>query len=83
MAFDPTSSAPSSLGFPIVPHDTNPVGGKCRAFWVGTGGTVVARLVEGAVDVTLKNVPAGTFMPLVVSHIRATGTTAADMVGFS
>ncbi len=83
MAFDPRDSGPTSLAFPIVPHDTNPVAGKCRGFWVGTGGTIVVRLVESAQDVTLKNVGSGTLWPFVTSHIRATGTTASDIVGFS
>lgn len=82
MAFDPTFSGPTSLAFPIVPSDSTVIA-KCRGFYVGTGGSLTIRLLESSQDVVLKNVASGSLWPLVVSHVRATGTTATDIVGFS
>jgi hypothetical protein len=63
------------------------------ALYVGTGGDVLVGIVGGdlntaiGVNATLfKNVPSGTFMPVMVSYVwdgdsSGTLTTAADIVG--
>ncbi len=47
--------------------------------FVGTGGTLVVRTAGGD-DVTLLNIADGTFIPLQVVRVFATGTTAADIL---
>lgn len=74
---------PARDAFALVPSDSAALATLPRALYVGTGGTLVVRCVDAAADVTLKNVPAGQILDLRVSHVRATGTTAADLVGLA
>lgn len=61
--------------FAITKHDINELAQVPRGIWVGTAGDVA---VDGVV---LKNVPAGTLLPVSPSKVNATGTTASDLVG--
>lgn len=64
----------------ITPHDsTNITGGITRGVYVGGAGNVAAVFKHGAV-VTFMAVPAGTILPIRVSRINATSTTATNMV---
>ena len=87
MNHDPFSSvadsliAPARLAFPIVPDDNltqNPVP---KALYVGTGGDIAVCAVGSQTDVLLRNVPSGTLIPIRIKAVRATGTSAADLVG--
>lgn len=82
---------PSAVAFPnsgpanglvaISPSDSADAAYKVRQIYVGTAGDV--RVMQGGVAVTFKNVPAGaTLGPFLVDKVMATGTTAADLVGF-
>lgn len=73
--------APSRNPLTIATHDTNPLADNPKAIYIGTGGNIVLRGVDSAADSTFKNIPSGTILPVRPSHIRATGTTAADIVG--
>lgn len=72
--------APADTAFSITPSDAADLAETTRALYVGTSGTVVVTMAAGG-DVTLANVPAGTILPLRVRRVRATGTTAAALVG--
>ena len=48
---------------------------------MGTPGDVRLLMLSGA-TVTLAGVPAGSFLPLRIRQVLASGTTAADIVGF-
>tara|TARA_R110000868_G_scaffold32613_1_gene118683 strand:- start:1301 stop:1573 length:273 start_codon:yes stop_codon:yes gene_type:complete len=76
--FAPMTS--SRKPFPIVPHDSNPLAIIPKGIYVGTGGDVVLRGVEGTGDVTYKNLPSASYIAVQASHVRATGTTASDMI---
>ncbi len=65
--------------FSIAPSDSNDLADVPRAIWVGTGGNVALAMASG--NVTLQNVPDGTMLPVRPSRVRATGTTASNMVG--
>jgi hypothetical protein len=80
-AFDQITGA-ARLAIALTPSDGTKLPRRVRGVYVGTAGNVTLQTIDGAADVVLKNVPAGTFLPLQVSYIRATGTTAADFVGF-
>jgi hypothetical protein len=79
--YSDSPSAPSSDAFAIVPHDTDPLLSVTKAIYVGTGGNVALRPVRGNTDVTYRNVPAGSYLTIRASHVRASGTTAADLIG--
>lgn len=65
----------------ITPDDTDPLTGGITALYVGGTGDVVLRAVDSGADVTFSAVPAGAILPVRASHVRATGTTATDIVG--
>lgn len=50
-----------------------------RALWVGTGGNIVVITMDGS-TITLKNVQNGTLVPIRVTRVKATSTTATDIV---
>lgn len=75
--------APAGVCFPIVPDDVAGLSEVTRAIYVGTTGNVVARAVNSTSDVTFANVPAGSILDIRVSHVRSTGTTAAQIVGLA
>lgn len=64
----------------ITPHDTDVLSFVSRFLYVGTGGDVVLRAHNSTSDVTFKAVPTGAVLPIRASHVRATGTTATDLV---
>lgn len=71
LAVTPSDSAALDAGFPV------------RGLFIGTGGNVAFRLMgdkSAAPAVVLKNVPSGTFLPVVPRHVMATGTSATDIV---
>lgn len=77
-----------SAGLQVTPSDSVPIrvntDGRVAisdGFYVGNGGDVVAVMVDGS-TVTM-TVPGGTYVPLRVQRINATGTTASGlMAGF-
>ena len=75
-----TTSAPSTKALGVTPHDTNPLTDIPKALYVGTAGNIIMRGVNGAADQLWKNVPAGAILPFRAQYIRATGTTAADLL---
>lgn len=74
-----TSRAP----FAVVPSDSVELPTIPKGLYVGTGGAVVLRGVNGAADVTFKNVASGQVIDVRAQFVRATGTTAADIVALA
>ena len=73
-------SSPATRAAAVVPHDGNALQDIPKALFVGTGGNLVVRGAAGGADVTFKNVPDGTVLPFRAQYVRATGTSAADIV---
>ncbi len=73
-------SAPARRALAVTPHDTNALTDIPKALYVGTAGNVTMRGVDGAADQLWKNVPAGALLPFRAAYVRATGTTAADIL---
>ncbi len=76
-------TAPAGVCFAIAPHDIDGLSEVTRAIYVGTGGNIVVRPADSLADVTFTNAPAGTILDIRVSHVRATGTSATDLVGLA
>lgn len=73
-------SAPATRAVAVVPHDTNALSDIPKALYVGTGGNIAARGVGGEADVVFRNVAAGSVLPFRAAFVRATGTSAADLI---
>jgi hypothetical protein len=72
--------APSRAPYPIVPSDTVALSLVPKGLYVGTGGDIVLRGVDAAVDVTYRNLADASYIAVRALYVRATGTTAADLV---
>lgn len=73
-------SAPATMAVAVVPSDTLPLPDIPKALYVGTGGSVTLRGVGGGADSVWKNVASGTILPVRVHYVRASGTSAADLL---
>lgn len=73
-------SAPATRAVAVVPNDTNALGDIPKALYVGTGGNITARGVGGGADVVFRNVATGSVLPFRAAFVRATGTSAADLL---
>lgn len=75
------AAGPSRAPFAITPNDTVPLAVIPKRIYVGTGGAVTLRGVSAAGDVTYRNVGNGVYLDVRPRFIRATGTTATDLIG--
>jgi hypothetical protein len=73
-------TAPATRAVAVAAHDVNALSDIPKALFVGSGGHLVLRGVGGGADVTFRNVADGTVLPVRAQFVRATGTTAADIV---
>lgn len=64
----------------ITPSDTVQIPLTTRAIYVGQGGDLRLRMASSDL-VTLVAMPAGALLPLRVTQVMATGTTATALVG--
>ena len=73
-------SAPATRAVSVTPHDSDALSDIPKALFVGTGGNLTLRGVNDAADRVWKNVPSGSVLPFRARYVRATGTTAADLL---
>ena len=78
-----TLISPARHAFAITPDDGAPLQKATKAIYVGGSGDLNLRLIDGAEDVTLRNVAAGSVLAVRVAAIKATGTSATDIVGLA
>jgi hypothetical protein len=76
-------SLPAREAFALAPHDSNEIDPLPKALYVGTGGTIVGRAAGSSADVTFRNLQSGQILDVRLKFVRATGTTATDLVGLS
>lgn len=67
----------------VTPHDVNSLaeGAAVLGLYIGAGGDVAVDTAEGD-TVTFVAVPIG-FLPVAVTRVYATGTTATDIIALS
>lgn len=75
-----SATAPATRAVAVVPHDADPLVDTPKALFVGTGGDIIMRGLNGAADSVWKNVPNGSVLPFRAHFVRATGTTAANIL---
>jgi hypothetical protein len=64
----------------IAPDDASGISNVTRALYVGGTEDLRVRMLGGE-TVTFANIPSGTLMPLRVTRVFATGTTATAILG--
>jgi hypothetical protein len=75
----PSLAGPASHGFAVSPSDSALLAETTRGLYVGSGGTIAALMLSGA-SVTFVAVPAGSVLPVRLTKIMATGTTASNIL---
>lgn len=81
-AFNPSLSGPATGGFEITADDDNELPEVTRALYVGVGGNLALVMQSGA-QVILRNVAAGSVLPVRVARVLASGSTAGGLVGLT
>jgi len=76
-------SQPARIAFAITPHASNEIDPLPKAIFVGTGGDLVGRAVGSGADVTFKNLQSGQILDVRLQYVRASGTTAANLLGLA
>jgi hypothetical protein len=64
----------------VTPHESNDLASVSRALYIGGAGNLTVTMAGGGSNVTFTAVPAGSFLPIRVSKVLATGTTATSIV---
>jgi hypothetical protein len=72
-------TGPAGHAFAVIPSDSTLLAETTRGIYVGTSGTIAALMASGA-SVSFVAVTAGTVLPVRLTKIMASGTTAADIV---
>lgn len=75
-------TAPATRAEAVTPHDVNELASVTRALYVGGAGNVALVMADGTAA-TLTAVPVGALLPIRVRQVKATGTTATNLVGLS
>lgn len=74
------TSSPARSAKAVATHNTNALaGGPTRGIYVGVSGDIACRLLGDETDVLIKAAPVG-ILPLRITHVRTTNTTATNML---
>ena len=72
---------PARSSYPVTPNDSAEIGAiEPKGIWVGGAGTIVGQLVGDEADRTFVGIGAGSMLPLRFRLIKATGTTATNII---
>ena len=74
------TSSPATKVLTITPHDDNDLSEVVRALYIGVAGNAVVITKEGD-TVTFVGLQAGQILPVRVSRVKATNTTATSILG--
>ncbi len=76
------AGSPARDAFAITPHDSNALTAVPKALLIGAGGALRFRAIDAIADVSV-TVVTGQLLPVRVAYVRATGTTAGQIVGLA
>ena len=74
---------PAIRGATVTPSDSTDLAFVTRALHVGTGGDIAVDFAESGSAIVLKSIASGATLPYRVKRVRATGTTATDIVALA
>lgn len=72
-------TSPADNATAVTPSDSTDLAFNSRALYVGGAGNLVVTMAGGG-DVTFTAVPAGSILPIRVSRVKSTNTTATSIV---
>lgn len=78
--FGSSNQSVAQGGFVVTPSDVSTFAVRARALYIGSDGNVTVTGANGA-QVTFLGVPAGTILPIETLQVKASGTTASNIVG--
>lgn len=81
LPMDRVPSGPATSAVAITISDTTSYSPPFRGVYVGGTGNLAVLMAGDTVAVTFQAVPAGSLLPICVSKILSTGTTATLIVG--
>ena len=64
----------------VTPDNDNDLATPARSLWVGSVGDVKVNMASTGQPVTFTAVPSGSLLPVAVTRVFATGTSASDIV---
>ena len=79
-------SGESQMEFPafnaevVTPHNSTDLAYVSRGLYVGFGGDISVQMEGTGTAIVFKAVPTGALLPIRISRVNATATTATDMV---
>ena len=76
----PSLQGPATHAFAITPGDSTDLSNVTRAVYCGSGGSLTVTMLSGA-TVTFDDLPDGCLLPIRVSKVLSTGTTASSILG--
>jgi hypothetical protein len=79
-SFADDTSGPSLAPYSVSPNDSVELPVVPKGIYIGTGGDVTLRGIDGTADVTYRNLPDASYIAVRAQFIRATGTTASNMI---
>jgi hypothetical protein len=78
---DVTAESPARASEPITPNNTVQLSSIPKAIYVGSGGSITGQLVGDTEDRTFGGVPTGAILPFQFKLIKASGTSASQIIG--
>lgn len=79
----PVGPGPAVHLFAITPSDTDPLPQLTRYIYVGGAGNITLIAAGDTVAVELVAVPVGAVLEICAATVKATGTSATNLVGMS
>jgi len=73
-------SSPARNGLAVTPSDTVDLTTVARGLYVGGAGDVIVNMAGGQTSQKFASVAAGTILPIVVTRVISTNTTATNIV---
>jgi hypothetical protein len=70
---------PLTNALAVTPHDTNDLVYVTRGVYDG-GAKHVSVIMQDSGTVVFENIPTGTFLPIRVTRVKSTGTTASKII---
>jgi hypothetical protein len=79
-SFSEGLTSPADNAVAVTPHNSTDLTYASRALYIGGAGNVSVEMVGGQSAVVFVGLPAGTILPIRVTRVNSTSTTATSIV---